>query len=660
MDQASVKKAPTAIPLPASASGLFQLISSQPSGHGVSLKVKTSSMEPMLKVREKGPKPIRKEADNGLLVHLQGLCQKLPGLDDAESAAKDIKALLAQEKLKLSAGMLVGPLAKLSKAEQAFFAQCNSFVKRWIANESMVQSIVNSSADHGDEAGEKAKSNNESLAAACRLLARFPNTVNGEIDTNVIMKEAFAIGRALTREEINRLGVARFVVTAKSAKLKDYIGPEVALLLDLCLRANTETQEDEFRKDDQTKNIVAGIAQAMRARTDNDEYHVPESPRTVAERSRVRSSSSIPVFRALPDSASTETGQIRSPENPDKDDARRTPRKSDSSAMAALSTSFPASSAIHSPTGQGGKPPVSPRVPGLDMSATMRETQEKGQEKPRRSLRKVKTVNDARASTGGMPKPSSSALSVSNADRPDADEISSTTPRRKKQLNASTQGGTPFKDETKGEQRYKASEADKTETESRAREGRKTRQVSNTKEDEAPQEKTGRKPPVPASRRQPRTSQPESLDLKKIFSTPEFQQGWEQLKSSPPDPEPGRLQPRTDSEVYKQWIAVEEKEQPSLTEECKKAARKFLSFCHSIEQDPAGLPSALGKVMHTARLHTSEMKALVAVRDLVIKDFELGPDSRIAQTFPRLLRLLVLLIDLEVQKRHARGRKLFF
>jgi hypothetical protein len=112
--------------------------------------------------------------------------------------------------------------------------------------------------------------------------------------------------------------------------------------------------------------------------------------------------------------------------------------------------------------------------------------------------------------------------------------------------------------------------------------------------------------------------------------------------------------------VYKQWIAVEEKELPFLAADYKNAVRKFLSFCHSIEHDQAGLPSAVGKVMHSARLRTAEMKALLAVRDLVINDLELGPDSRIAQTFPRLLRLLVLLIDLEVQKRHARGRKLFF
>jgi hypothetical protein len=294
------------------------------------------------------------------------------------------------------------------------------------------------------------------------------------------------------------------------------------------------------------------------------------------------------------------------------------------------------------------------------MSATMREMQAKSQEKPRRSLRKVKTVSDAQAPTGGMTKPASLALPVSNADRPGAEAISSTTPRRKKQLDASTQGGTPLKDETKGEQGHKASEAGKADIESGAREERKARQGSKIKEEEAPQEKRGRKPPVPASRRQPRISQPESLDLKKIFATPEFQQGWEQLKSSPPDPEPGTLQPRTDSEVYKQWIAVEEKELPSLPADQKNAVRKFLSFCHGIEQDPAGLPSALGKVMHSARLRTAEMKALLAVRDLVINDFELGPDSRIAQTFPRLLRLLVLLIDLEVQKRHARGRKLFF
>jgi hypothetical protein len=654
MAQASAKKAPTAPPLSASASALFQFVSSQPTDYGISIKVKASVKEPMLKVREKGPKPIRKEADNGLLVHLQGLCRKLAGPDDAESAANDIKALLSQDKLKLSVGMLVGLLAKLSKAEQVFFAQCNSFVKRWIANESTVQSIVNGSAEPGDEAGEKARSNKESMAVACRFLARFPNTVNGEIDTNVIMKEAFAIGQALTRDEITCLGIARFVVKVNSAALKDYIGPEVALLLDLCLHASAGMHEDEFRKDGQAKNIVSGIVQAMCARTDNDQYHVPASPRSVAEHSRRRSS--IPVFNAPIVSAITETSQIRSMENPEKDDAQRTPRKLDSSPMPALSASFPASSPIHSPTGQGGKPPASPRDAGIDMSATMREMQEK---KPRRSLRKAKTVSDARAPTGGMTKFASPALSVSSADRPDAGTTASTTPRRK-QLNASPRGGTPFRNEAKGEQGHKTSEASKAEIDSRAREERKTRQGSKTKEGEAPKERRGTKRPVPASRRQPRTSQPESPDLKKIFETPEFQRGWEQLKSSPPDPEPGKLQPRTDSEVYKQWIAVEEKELPFLAADYKNAVRKFLSFCHSIEHDQAGLPSAVGKVMHSARLRTAEMKALLAVRDLVINDLELGPDSRIAQTFPRLLRLLVLLIDLEVQKRHARGRKLFF
>jgi hypothetical protein len=657
MAQASVKKAPTATPLSGNASSLYQFLSGQPRNYGVSMQVEASSKEPMLKVREKGPKPIRKEADNDLLLHLEGLCRKLAELDDAKSAAKDINALLAQEKLKLSVGMLIDPLAKLSKAEQAFFAQCSSFVRRWIAHESDVQRIVNSSADHGDEAGEKAKRNKESLAVACRLLAKFSNTnsVNGEIDTDVIMKDAFAIGRALTREEVDCLGIARFLTNVNSAALKNYIGPEVTLLLDLCLQASAKTQEDEFRKDDQTKKLVAGITQAMCARTDNDEYHVPASPRSVAQHSHARSG--IPVFRALPDSAVTETGQLPSPESLDKEDAQRTPRKIDPVPMPALSASFPASSQIHSSTGQADKPPVSPRVLGVDMSATMREMRER---KPRPSLRKVKTVNDAQASTDAMTEPASSALSVANVGRPDAGAISGTSPRRK-QLNASMRGGTPLEDGTKGEQGHKASEASKPEIGSRAREAtRKARQGNKTTEDEAPQEKRVTRRPVPASRRQPRTSQPESLDLKKIFETPEFQQGWEQVKSLPPHPEPGRLQSRTDSELYKQWTAAEEKELFFLTDDYKKAVRKFLSYCHSIGQDPDGLEPALKQVMHSARLNRAEMKALLAVRNLIIKDLQQGSHSRIGQIGPRLLQLLVFLVDLEVQKRHARGHKLFF
>jgi len=334
---------------------------SQQADHGVIIE--GAFKAPVLKVREKGPKALDADASKAWSYYLRYSHQSLVGNKDAERAIDSIDSLLKKENLKLTIGMLLDPIGKLAKAEQARISGSGAIARRWIAHEVEVGRIAAGQQGVGDRANTEARTIIDSLEVAWHLLAKFSGFVDGEINAQQISDDAFKLGHSLTVDDIPCISKVSSILLAKKDALSEYIGPEAHLLLELCLHANGKTKE-QFRTDNYTKSLVPKIVDALRARTDNEEYLVPRSPRTIGKHENGRSS--IPEF-CQPQKE--KEGEL----TPRKEVVPSTPsRETRNIPMLALSNHSPATSSVLS----------------FSMSETMREMRDK----PRPALRKVNTT----------------------------------------------------------------------------------------------------------------------------------------------------------------------------------------------------------------------------------------------------------------------------
>lgn len=271
---------------PLSPGVLYQFLCTQPGESG--LKIKQPFDKPVLKVRPKATR-ISEEQRKAWHFHLGEMHQRQVGSAEAERAKQVIDSLMQKEALTSAAGNFLEPVNALMAAEQVRLRNASACVKRWLANERRVLEIaVRAGADDNDAIKKR-----NALALACRMLEKFRDSDNGEIDTNGLRDQAYAIGKGLSDEELKLMHLARFLLVASKAELADYVGPEVPHIIELCTYAHGRSQE-KYRADEKTKSLCADIAAVLRARTDTDEYVVPGSPRTVAQRKNQRGS--MPVF----------------------------------------------------------------------------------------------------------------------------------------------------------------------------------------------------------------------------------------------------------------------------------------------------------------------------------------------------------------------------
>ena len=283
------------------AASLHRFLCQHPKEAGV--KIEGEYTAPVLKVRTHEPRKLDADSRKAWSFYLYNMQQRLVGTPHAEKAKESIDALFKREPLKLSVGLLLGPLQHLMLAEQERLARSNSYVKRWLANEKTVLQLA-VPVEAGDQFRQSDDRDKEALVTACTVLSRFSDCTDGEIDTDKIRREAYRIGHGLTEEDYKAIGRARISLLSRQAALADFIGPEAQLLISLCLTAYGKT-EREFYSDDGAKGDISNIATALRARTDNNEYALPTSPRTVAERTVRRSS--MPVFFAAETTATAST-----------------------------------------------------------------------------------------------------------------------------------------------------------------------------------------------------------------------------------------------------------------------------------------------------------------------------------------------------------------
>jgi len=617
---------------PFSAGVLYQFLTSQQADHGV--KIEGAFKTPVLKIREKGPKPLNEKAGEAWSYYLRYLHQRLVGHEGADLALEDINSLLKKNNVRLTVGMLLDPIQKLAKAEQARIAKSGAIARRWIAQEVNVARIAAGQGGGDDRTNTETNFIIGSLEAAWSLLAKFPDFVDGEINPQHISDEAFTLGHSLAIEDLGRINKVTPILLAKRNELNKYIGPEAYLLLELCAHAKGKNK-DEFRADSHTKSLVGKIVAVLCARTDNEEYLVPPSPRTVVKHENIRPT--IPDFRYPRNEAGEE----------------RTPHSASSGEASAMPLPVMSHGAAARPVGTPEK---------------VRETQDK----PRRELRKVSTISGGQAPGTGVNR-----RAMQGPSAPDENTVDIfATPDRKerKEGRESMQMVSPVGSAKKGERTGKANDKDGTDKvgESRA-EKKAAEQRPRDDEDIAGMasavrrngktgQLTGSKGKAPGSRKQPRTSMPSLQEGRKIFDAPEFQKTRKELESLPSYLAGGKLLSRTDSEVFSNWLVLEQrlgvrgqKLGPVLTQEGMGAMHKLASYCHKVDLTQLAGASSLQEAVNAAQLPDQEMAALIGVRDVLLADSRRGLESEALKSFPAALSLLVFAIDADRIRRKKLG-----
>jgi hypothetical protein len=513
-------------------------------------------------------------------------------------------------------------------AEQARLAGANSYVKRWLANEKTVLQLA-VPHDPGNEFQKKENRERDALLTATTVLLKFSNCENGDIDGNKVRDEAYAIGHRLTKEELDALGSARISLMSNQMKLDSYIGPEVPLLMSLCIAAFGKSNAD-FNSDTSIKNDVYMLVNTLKARSDNNEYHVHTPPGTIANRSERRKS--MPIFlqpettatAAFTASTATSTPSRHAPEKesaearttPPQKSPPATPRKESpgndqDGQFTPLSSSASASTTFAARGGIG--------VPALNMGAAITEL------RTRQNFRAgTPTGNEfadlAQSSPSGTPRESlpssSSARPGSTTSGNKGSTRSPKTPSGRQRLDMATQPDALNLRQKSDGSEMSTQRARKTETSKR-----RVKSMVSLSTDPADQEAMIRAGNAARA-----------------------------LKEN-------LLKPRTDSILYKKWEAVEQQLTNVLAPEMRAAVSRLVSYCHKVDLEPGREQATLDKVIETLRPRTKERRALIAVRDILLAETRGNARTNAQGAFPELLSLLVFAIDAERAWRQGHAAK---
>jgi hypothetical protein len=640
VDKNTVKLKSIPLEVPYTAAALHRFLSDHPKEAGV--KIAGTFKAPVLKVRKNGPTKLDDSGREAWTSYLRYLHQRLVGTEQADKAGEEITALLRKEPLKLSVGMLLVPLEALMGAEQARLAGANSLVKRWLANEKGVQDIAIGQG-RDDEPKEKLEREKSALQTACKVLARFSDYTDGEINTNRILDEAYEIGHQLSKEDIDSLGIARQIFMVKHVDLRAFIGPETTSFLDLCISANSGKDRKEFRSDTRTKTVVAVAATAMKARAGIPEF--------------------APASTATPEKSIRRASEKEKEKEEEKHETRTTPPRKE----------LPATPKRGSPDddagldrGQSASALVSPSSPLHGVSALTRASHPSGtsatlqelESRQQARLQRV-TTSPAQGSTTFTAVPPL-ALSASSSSGTSTN-VSSSRPR--KLMRTAEHLNPPVdKDSSSGQ----TSEiVDGTSDDLKSNKKSKTKRGLERDSDDlgASRQRSQGEPTSKVKTRAPHTVRsskyssmptPSGLDPENPESV---QHALAELKAAASAAKADRLRPRTDTPVFKKWEAAEKELQSVLTLETSHAMRRILSFCHDVSLNPGEELASMQRVVQAARPRSKEIAALVAVRDTLLAELRQQASTKASAIFPELLSLLVFLMDADRAWRQNRAAK---
>lgn len=614
---------------PNSAGAVYQFLSSHPKKQGV--KIEGAYRAPVLKVRKQAPRELDSESRKAWSFYLYNMQERLAGAEHADTARQEIELLFRADRLKLSVGKVLGVLRPLMEAEQAQLAGANSYVKRWLAHEKAVLQLAVPHDPGNEYLTEEARQRGD-FVTACKVLSRFTDCENGEIDTDKIRDEAYKIGYGLSREEVSSISFVQMKLNVLAATLGDYIGPEARMLLNLCIAAHGKT-ETEYRQDTDTKQTVSNIALALQARTPTNEYQMPTSPRTVAERAAPRRNS-MPVFYVPETTATSATTSSTSPSpRPEKggDETRKTPPPK----------SPPATPRRGSPesdqNGQSAPVPVTPgaktygrtAVPDLNMGAAMQEL------KSRQALENdAATASQSPLSVPPGPPPvtprsqafppSSAAGSSTAADSSTTLLVSSKTPSSRKRMEKVDRSDPhSFRQKSDGSESLSH----------RARPPKSSRRVKSMV-----------------------SAQPGSAE----FTDAADQKALSDARDAARALKDDQIKPRFNTDFYNKWMAVEKQLDTALTPVTAAAVQRLILYCHEVRFEPGSERNSLDRVIKTVHPTIKERNAYIAVRDMLLAEARRAAatgTTSITDSFPELVSLLVFAVDAESAWRQGHKAK---
>jgi hypothetical protein len=623
---------------PLSAGALHQFLSSQSTERGLKIK-KAYTTKPVLTVREKS-QPLSQKQRNAWAFHLKEIHQRQAGTDEAENADAQIESFLKSDAARATAGTLLGPVAALMKAEQVCIQKASSIVRRWMANEQNVQEIA-TSTDDKDASPVQAIQYKNALTLARQTLAKFPDFQHGEIDVELIRDSAYSIGSMLSKNEIQDLQKARLIIAKRSQQLADYIGPEVPPLIELCMCAKGFSLE-EYRAAYATKDLCSQVAAALRARTDNEEYVVPPSPRNAEKGTNLKtsvpsimgsSSGVVQAGRTMPEQESSR-GISRQTGN----DSRMTgpsPRTSSGAALQTVHTDTTSSASrgtsrplIRSVT--EGTPAAlvvelkSQQRQQLAHSVTVAAStspQQAGEYSPYRPLQ-AREKSDTTQDEPALKKRAGHVRSASNTATQTEEPVKKSSQEKRKLHRSMQYTAPPFLDSpdtpnaTDKEDRHAPASVKAKEREYKARR---------------------------AAQKEQRLSQPSVQEMKALRqSSPSRKQ--EKASEEVHATGPARLTPQYNNALMKKWASLDGKLGPQFDPKARDAVKRLLPFCHSLDLDQLD-KAALLNIVTTAELSRKDRDALIQARDVLLADSLKGTQAVAANVFPELLALLVFAID---------------
>jgi hypothetical protein len=422
---------------------------------------------------------------------------------------------------------------------------------------------------------------------------------------------------------MQHLQKARVVIAKHSQQLADYIGPEVPLLIELCMKANGASVE-QYRMANDTKVLCSSVATALRARTDNEEYIVPVSPRNTAKRAELKAS--VPFITGY-------SGAIGQTGN----DSRMTapsPRTSNNAP----------SQTLDADAGLPTSPVTSRSLPRslTDVASAAMVVELKGQQ--RQQLAHSVTVTEStspRQDTNDSPyrpqprqqtsetgdqaalkKKKDHVRNVSNI-ATDLDEPVKKSREEKRKLHRSMHYTTPpifdFPD---------ASNVIRTEDKTA---------LGSVKGEEREHKKRR------AAQKELRLSQPSVKEME-VLKKSSLSRKQEKASTELEMTGPAALPPQYNNALMKKWAALDQKLGTQFDPKARDAVSRLLTFCHGLDPNQVDKP-ALMDIVTAAEMSRRDRDALIQARNVLLADSLRGTQAVAATLFPELLSLLVFAID---------------
>ncbi len=621
MDKSSPSKE-MSLASPLSAGALYQFLSSQRPDRG--LKIKHPYSAPVLKTREK-PESLNEEQRKAWAFHLKEMYQRQTGTKEAEHASAQIESFLKSDAARATAGALLGPVAALMKAEQACIQKASSIVRRWMGNEQKVQEIAVATDERDAPSGQIMQYKN-ALTFARQMLAKLPDFQHGEIDIELFRDRAYSLGSVLSENDMQHLQKARVIIAKRSQQLADYIGPEVPLLIELCMSAKGANLED-YRAADTTKNLCFELANKLRARTDNDEYIVPLSPRNADKRTNLKTS--VPSITGY--SAATvqtgDDGHVTAPSS-------RTGSSASSQKLHAavdLPTSPVTSRSLPRSVTEGTSSALVMELKGqhkqqLAHSVTVAECTSTGQPRDYSPFRPLqpRQQSGATGNEADLTRRTGHGISASNPTTPTEDAVKKSG-KEKRRLRHSMQYEAPPLEDANHGRKHRHAEKE------RSREG-------TEKPDRAYKEKR-------KAQKAQRRSQPEGMELKALQQQPVSALKNQMKKHNDINATlDAFFAARGDNAIPGKWDALQGKLGSPLPAEGRAVVNKMLPYWKGVDLQKLD-KTIFSSLVLAAGMSRKDRIALKAVRDVLLADSLQGLQAVAAAVFPELLTLVIHSID---------------